>query len=74
MRIEHERKLSTLQSLERRGRLDERMEKAKASIARLQSQIIVTSQAVSTTSSAIIRVRDNELAPQLLRLCCGYAH
>ncbi|CAA7410981.1 unnamed protein product [Spirodela intermedia] len=72
VRIEHERKLSTLQSLERRGRLDEKMEKAKASIARLQSQIIVTSQAVSTTSSAIIRVRDNELAPQLLRLCCGF--
>ena len=71
VKIEHERKISTLQSLEKRGRMDERMEKTKASIAKLQSQIMVTSQAASTTSAAIIKVRDNELAPQLLRLCIG---
>ncbi|MQL80534.1 hypothetical protein Taro_012961 [Colocasia esculenta] len=72
VKIEHEKKLSTLQSLERRGRVDEKLDKTKASIAKLHSQIMVTSQAVSTTSSAIIKVRDNELAPQLLKLCCSF--
>uniref|UniRef100_A0A1D1YPM2 Uncharacterized protein n=1 Tax=Anthurium amnicola TaxID=1678845 RepID=A0A1D1YPM2_9ARAE len=72
VKIEHDKKLSTLQSLERKSRVDEKLDKTKASIARLHSQIMVTSQAVSTTSSAIIKVRDDELAPQLLKLCCGF--
>lgn len=71
MKIEHEKKLSSLQSQEYRGKDDAKLDKTKASINKLQSQIIVTSQAVSTTSSAITRVRDNELAPQLVDLCYG---
>ncbi|TVU31669.1 hypothetical protein EJB05_23367, partial [Eragrostis curvula] len=69
VKIEHEKKLSTLQSLEYRGRDSAKLDKTKASINKLQSLIIVTSQAATTTSSAIVRVRDNELAPQLVELC-----
>lgn len=69
VKIEHEKKLSTLQSLEYRGRDSTKLDKTKASINKLQSLIIVTSQAATTTSSAIVRVRDNELAPQLVELC-----
>ncbi|XP_072989311.1 protein ROLLING AND ERECT LEAF 2 [Typha latifolia] len=71
VKIEHEKKLSTLQSQEYRGKNDAKLDKTKASIKKLQSLIIVTSQAVSTTSSAIIKVRDNELAQQLVELCYG---
>lgn len=67
--IEHERKLSSLQSQEYKGEDEMKLDKTKTSIKRLQSLIVVTSQAVSTTSSAIINVRDTELAPQLVDLC-----
>ncbi|KAK8945823.1 hypothetical protein KSP40_PGU021724 [Platanthera guangdongensis] len=69
VKIEHERKLSSLQSQEYRGKDDAKIDKTKASINKLQSLIIVTSQAVSTTSSAITQVRDDELAPQLVDIC-----
>lgn len=69
MKIEHEKKLSTLQSLECRGKDDSKLDKTKTSITKLQSLIVVTSQAVTTTSSAITRVRDDELAPQLFEIC-----
>nr|XP_029119983.1 nitrate regulatory gene2 protein isoform X2 [Elaeis guineensis] len=71
IKIEHEKKLSTLQSQEYKGKEDAKLDKTKASIKKLQSLIIVTSQAVATTSSAITRVRDDELAPQLVDICYG---
>ncbi|RZC48059.1 hypothetical protein C5167_040998 [Papaver somniferum] len=69
--IEHEKKLSTLQSLEYRGGGEAKLDKTKASIKKLQSMILVTSQSVSTTSSAIVQVRDTELTPQLVEICHG---
>lgn len=72
MNIEHERKLSSLQSQEYKGEDEVKLDKTKTSIKKLQSLIVVTSQAVSTTSSAIIKVRDTELAPQLVDLCHQY--
>ena len=73
MKIEHERKLSALQSEECKGGDDEtKIDKTKATITRLQSLIIVTSQAVSTTSAAINGLRDSDLVPQLVELCHGY--
>lgn len=71
MKIEHEKKLSTLQSQEYRGEELPKLDKTKASIQRLQSLIVVTSQAVSTTSSAITGTRDSDLVPQLVELCHG---
>ncbi|KAL6008436.1 Protein TOPLESS-RELATED PROTEIN 2 [Asimina triloba] len=69
--ITHEKKLSALQSQEYRGHDQAKLDKTKASIKKLQSLILVTSQAVSTTSSAIVNLRDNELASQLVELCNG---
>ncbi|XP_021755236.1 uncharacterized protein LOC110720505 [Chenopodium quinoa] len=70
VKIEHEKKLATLQSQEYKG--DEvKLDKTKTSIKRLQSLIIVTSQAVNTTSSAIVGLRDSDLIPQLVELCHG---
>ncbi|KAF7826432.1 nitrate regulatory gene2 protein-like [Senna tora] len=71
VKIEHEKKLSALQSQEYKGEDETKLTKTKASIQRLQSLIIVTSQAVSTTSTAIIRLRDADFVPQLVELCHG---
>ncbi|KAL0379777.1 UNVERIFIED_CONTAM: Nitrate regulatoryprotein [Sesamum angustifolium] len=53
---------------------ESKLDKTKASITRLQSLIVVTSQAVSTTSSAIIGLRDSDLIPQLVELCHGFMY
>ncbi|KAG5043085.1 hypothetical protein JHK87_007000 [Glycine soja] len=71
VKIEHENKLSALQSQECKGGDEAKLDKTKASITRLQSLIVVTSQAVSTTSAAINGLRDSDLVPQLVELCHG---
>ncbi|KAL1339194.1 hypothetical protein AAHE18_U017000 [Arachis hypogaea] len=71
VKIEHEKKLSALQSRECKGGDETKIDKTKASITRLQSLIVVTSQAVSTTSTAINGLRDSDLVPQLVELCHG---
>ncbi|KAK9757759.1 hypothetical protein RND81_01G184300 [Saponaria officinalis] len=71
VKIEHEKKLATLQSQEYKGEDEIKLDKTKTSIKKLQSLIIVTSQAVNTTSSAIIGLRDSDLIPQLVELCHG---
>ncbi|KMZ66756.1 hypothetical protein ZOSMA_28G01160 [Zostera marina] len=72
VKIEHKKKLSALEILEYKGKDAIKLQKIKTSIQRLHSLIMVTSQAVSATSSAIIQVRDDELAPQLVELCYGF--
>ncbi|CDP09433.1 unnamed protein product [Coffea canephora] len=74
VKIEHEKKLSALQSQEYRGDEEAKLDKTKAAIKRLQSLILVTSQAVSTTSTAIVGLRDSELVPQLVGLCHGFMY
>ncbi|XVF33625.1 hypothetical protein REPUB_Repub17cG0184000 [Reevesia pubescens] len=74
VKIEHEKKLSALQSQEYKGEDETKIDKTKASITRLQSLIIVTSQAVSTTSTAIIGLRDSDLVPQLVDICHGFRY
>lgn len=71
MKIEHEKKLSVLQGQEYRGEEEVKLDKTKASIKRLQSLIVVTSQAVSATSFTIIGLRDSDLIPQLIELSHG---
>lgn len=74
VKIEHEKKLAALQSQEYRGNEEAKLDKTKASIQRLQSLLFVTSQAVSTTSSAITCLRDSDLVPQLVELCHGFMY
>ncbi|XP_058737540.1 nitrate regulatory gene2 protein-like [Vicia villosa] len=71
VKIEHEKKLSALQSQEYKGDDEAKIFKTKTSINKLQSLIVVTSQAVSTTSTAIVGLRDSDLVPQLVELCHG---
>ncbi|KAA0042925.1 bZIP protein [Cucumis melo var. makuwa] len=71
VKIEHEKKLSLLQSQEYKGEDESKLDKTKAAITRLQSLIIVTSQAVNTTSTAIVGLRNSDLIPQLVELCHG---
>ncbi|GFP90204.1 mitochondrial inner membrane protein oxa1 [Phtheirospermum japonicum] len=70
VKIEHEKKLSSLQSQEYKGN-EAKLDKTKTTIKRLQSLIVVMSQAVSMTSSAIIGLRDSDLVPELVELCHG---
>ncbi|KAK9142879.1 hypothetical protein Syun_012279 [Stephania yunnanensis] len=72
--IECQKKLSLLQSQEYKGEDEVKLDKTKTSIKKLQSLIVVTSQAVASTSSAIIHVRDTELSPQLVNLCHGFMY
>ncbi|KAG7025344.1 hypothetical protein SDJN02_11839 [Cucurbita argyrosperma subsp. argyrosperma] len=74
VKIEHEKKLSSLQSQEYKGEDEIKLDKTKAAITRLQSLIIVTSQAVNTTSTAIVGLRDSDLIPQLIELCHGFMY
>lgn len=73
-KMEHERKLGTLQSLEYRGGDAGKVDKTKAAINRLQSLIVVTSQAVTATSSSIVGLRDAHLVPHLVDLCHGFKY
>ncbi|XP_011621196.1 uncharacterized protein LOC18428275 [Amborella trichopoda] len=70
-KIEHEKKLELLRRQEGKGKDEIKLDKTKSSIKRLHSLIVVATQAVTATSSAIVKIRDDELAPQLVNLCCG---
>ncbi|XP_077254092.1 protein ROLLING AND ERECT LEAF 2-like [Tasmannia lanceolata] len=71
VKIKHQKKLSDLQNQEYMGVEDAKLDETNAVVKTFQSLLTVTSQAVSTTSSAINKVRDDELAPQLVELCHG---
>ncbi|GLT84306.1 hypothetical protein SLE2022_025420 [Rubroshorea leprosula] len=73
-KIEHDKKLSALQSQEHKGADETKLDKTKASIKRLHSLINVNSQAVFTTSTSIIGLRDSDLVPQLVDLCHGFMY
>lgn len=46
-------------------------EKAKKEVEKLESRMIVASQAIETTSAEIIKLRESELYPQLIELVKG---
>ncbi|KAL8167597.1 hypothetical protein V2J09_009096 [Rumex salicifolius] len=74
VKIDHENKLKALQNQECKGDKETKLDKTKTSIKKLQSLIVVTSQAVDTTSSAIVGLRDTDLVPLLVELCHGFMH
>lgn len=52
-------------------------EKSKKEVEKLESQMMVASQAIETTSAEIIKLRETELYPQLIGLVQGlvsYCH
>ncbi|KAL2501962.1 protein of unknown function-containing protein [Forsythia ovata] len=46
-------------------------EKAKKGVEKLESHILVASQAIETTSAEIIKLRESKLYPQLVELVQG---
>lgn len=46
-------------------------EKAKKEVEKLESRMMVASQAIETTSAEIIKLRESELYPQLVELVKG---
>lgn len=68
---EHEKRVALLRKQEAKGVDYMKVEKNKMEIESLESKMMVASQAIETTSSAIIELREVELFPQLLQLVTG---
>ncbi|KAG7034078.1 hypothetical protein SDJN02_03805, partial [Cucurbita argyrosperma subsp. argyrosperma] len=71
IRIEHEKKLEQLRKLELKRADYVKTEKTKKEVEKLESQMMVASQAIETTSAEIVKLRETELYPQLLELVKG---
>ncbi|GLT82621.1 hypothetical protein SLE2022_009820 [Rubroshorea leprosula] len=71
IKIEHEKRLGQLRKLEVKRADYVKTEKTKKEVERLESQLMVASQAIETTSTEIIKLRETELYPQLLDLVKG---
>ncbi|KAE8707137.1 putative L-ascorbate peroxidase 3-like [Hibiscus syriacus] len=71
IKIEHEKKVAHLRKLEVKRANYMKTEKTKKEVEKLESQMMVASQAIETTSAEIIKLRESELYPQLLELVKG---
>lgn len=71
-KIEHEKCLAQLRKLEVKRAADYvKTEKTKKEVEKLESRLMVASQAIETTSTEIIKLRESELYPQLLDIVKG---
>lgn len=71
-KMEHEKRVEQLRRLEVKRADFFKTEKTKKEVEKLESQIEVASQAIQTTSSEIIKLRETELYPQLLDIVKGF--
>ncbi|KAL3839064.1 hypothetical protein ACJIZ3_023655 [Penstemon smallii] len=71
LKLEHDKKSTTLRKLEMKNADYFKSEKAKKEVEKLESQMMVASQAIETTSAEIIKLRESELSTQLLELVKG---
>ncbi|XWS29182.1 hypothetical protein CRYUN_Cryun24cG0006600 [Craigia yunnanensis] len=71
IKIEHEKRVARLRKLEVKRADYMKTEKTKKEVEKLESQMMVASQAIETTSTEIIKLRESELYPQLLDLVNG---
>ncbi|KAF7809636.1 Nitrate regulatory gene2 protein [Senna tora] len=71
IKMEHEKKASVLRKLEMKRGDYVKTEKTKKEVEKLESQMMVASQAIESTSNEIIKLRETELYPQLLELVKG---
>ncbi|CAN1122406.1 Protein ALTERED PHOSPHATE STARVATION RESPONSE 1 [Linum perenne] len=71
IKIEHEKKVGMLRKLEMKRADYLKTEKTKKEVEKFESQMMVASQAIESTSSEIIKLRETELYPQLLELVKG---
>ncbi|KAF9622817.1 hypothetical protein IFM89_034052, partial [Coptis chinensis] len=71
IKLEHEKRVTQLRKQELKGADYIKTEKTKKELEKLESMMTVATQAIETTSTEIIRVREIELYPQLLELVRG---
>lgn len=69
--MEHENKAAMVRKLEMRRSDYVKTEKAKKEVEKLESQMMVASQAIESTSAEIVKLRETELYPQLIELVKG---
>ncbi|KAE9596568.1 hypothetical protein Lal_00007837 [Lupinus albus] len=71
VKMEHEKKVELLRKLEMKRGDYVKTEKTKKEVEKLESQMIVASQAIDSTSAEIVKLREIELYPQLIDLVKG---
>ncbi|KAI8032631.1 Nitrate regulatory gene2 protein [Camellia lanceoleosa] len=71
LKMEHEKKTEQLRKMELNRAEYVKMEKTKKEVEKLESRLMVASQAIETTSTEIIKLRESELYPQLVQLVKG---
>ncbi|CAN6698812.1 unnamed protein product [Malus baccata var. baccata] len=71
LKVEHEKRVATLKKLEMKRGDYVKTEKMKKEVEKLESQMMVSSQTIETTSAEIINLRETELYPQLFELVKG---
>ncbi|CAH9143172.1 unnamed protein product [Cuscuta epithymum] len=71
LKLEHEKKVGQLRKLELTRGDYVKTEKTKKEVEKLESQLMVATQAIETTSAEIVKLRESELYPQLLNLIKG---
>jgi hypothetical protein len=68
MKMEYQRKVSSLTKLKKRGSNSEALERTKAAVSHLHTRYIVDMQSMDSTVSEINRLRDQQLYPKLVAL------
>ncbi|KAJ8545727.1 hypothetical protein K7X08_018310 [Anisodus acutangulus] len=71
LKLEYEKRGAHARKLEMKRADYVKTEKAKKEVEKLESQMMVASQAIETTSAEIIKLRESELYPQLVELVKG---
>lgn len=69
--MEHEKKMALLRKVEMKRSDYVKTEKTKKEVEKLESQMMVASQAIDSTSAEINKLREVELYPQLIELVKG---
>lgn len=71
LKIEHEKKAEQLRKMEIKRADYLKTEKMKKEVEKLESRMMVSSQAIESTSEEIVKLREEELYPQLVELVKG---
>ncbi|KAM1571363.1 hypothetical protein EV2_037444 [Malus domestica] len=74
IKFEHDGKTKLLQKLEDENNDSTRTEKIRLSVESLESEILRLQHSISSTCSSIVKLIDNELYPQLVKLTSGLLH
>ncbi|KAJ9541029.1 hypothetical protein OSB04_027535 [Centaurea solstitialis] len=71
LKIEHGKKVEQLRRMEVKRADYMKTEKAKKEVEKLESRMMVSSRAIESTSHEIVKLREEELYPQLVELVKG---